>query len=116
MNRTDLAYESGTKLLEHAVGLHERAPESIGVHSVIGAIQFVAIEADRILDFVRNRMNGSAGPRAFRAPSSAAYRTVATDIGSMCKSPVAVVAGLNRQPMIDEVEIDLQRPRADGDR
>ena len=41
--------------LEHAIGLHEDAPEAVGVLRVVGAVRLVLVEGQRIGDLVRRR-------------------------------------------------------------
>ena len=62
-----LAYESGAKYLEDAVGLHQRTPESIDVLGVVGSVLFIVIEADRIFDFIRKRMNAQSNVELFNS-------------------------------------------------
>ena len=53
VDRAALADEARAKLLEDPIGLHEDAPEAVGVLRIVGAVRFVPIEADRIGDLVR---------------------------------------------------------------
>ena len=54
MHRTAFAAKTRPEFLEHAIALHQHAPESIRVFAVIGTVFFVPIERDRVLNLVRH--------------------------------------------------------------
>ena len=60
MHWADLAYESGTKCLEDAIGLYQRTPESIDIFGVVGSVLFIVVETDRMFDFTRKRTNAQS--------------------------------------------------------
>src|SRR5207302_6366618 len=57
MDRAAFAAKPGAKFLKHAVGLNQKAPESIPKFRIVRAMLFVALERNRIWDFVRHGVN-----------------------------------------------------------
>src|SRR5262245_23338166 len=57
MHGTAFATKMRAELLEHAIALHQNAPEPISVLRVIRAMRFVLIEWDRVLNLVRHFVN-----------------------------------------------------------
>src|SRR5215831_2744801 len=58
MNRACLAQEAGSKKLEYAIGLDERAPKAVGGGGVVGGVGAVLRKWDRMGHLVRHLMDG----------------------------------------------------------
>src|SRR5215472_18134096 len=64
MNRARFAQEAGSKKLEYAIGLDERAPKAVGGGGVVGGVGAVLRKWDRIGHLVRHFMDGDRDPNA----------------------------------------------------
>src|SRR5438874_11207165 len=58
MHRAAFPAEARAEILKHAIGLHKNTPKAIRIIAIIRAVRFVALKGNRILDFVRRRVNG----------------------------------------------------------
>ena len=106
-----LADEAGAKLLEDPVSLNQDLPEPDGVLLIVGTVRFVQIERQGIGDFAGRyaqldvKLESVHFLRQLRIERCHRLRPERETAG-------AAVAGLYRQLMGDEVEIDLEGPRA----
>ena len=53
MHRTAFPAEARAKILKHAIGLEKDTPKPVRIIAIIRAMRFIALERNRILDFVR---------------------------------------------------------------
>src|SRR5437762_1089173 len=57
MHRAPLAAEARAEFFQHALGLEQDAPETVGVGGIVGAMLLIAIERSRVDDFVRQKVD-----------------------------------------------------------
>ena len=108
VHRTALAGEPRAEHFQHAVGLHQDPPEPVGVLTIVGAMDLVAIERDRIRHLVRALPNVHV--QAERVELVHEARVERRDRLRLEREPAfSAVARRDDQPVIDEVEIDLER-------
>jgi hypothetical protein len=52
VHRAALAAKTRPELVEYPIGLEEHPPETVGVLAIVGAVNLVLVEADRMREFV----------------------------------------------------------------
>jgi hypothetical protein len=110
MNRTALAAKIRPKLLEDAVALQKDAPEPVRVFGIVGGILLVPLDGNRGIDLVRRRLDLD---RQLELAERAHHLVVKVRDGLRLQTDgfFAVVAGLNSQNMINEIEVYLKNTR-----
>jgi len=104
---TALADETRSKALEHAVALHEHAPEPVDGLSVVGAMHLVPLERNRIGNFVRLCMDPDVHAETMQRLHDLAVKR-GNGLGLECDACDPAVAGRHDEHVIDEIEIDLK--------
>src|SRR6266566_3865879 len=58
MHRTAFPAKARAEILKHAIGLYKDTPKPVRIIAIIRAVGFIALERNRVLDFVRRRVDG----------------------------------------------------------
>ncbi|MGB6769555.1 MAG: hypothetical protein WBE50_15980 [Methyloceanibacter sp.] len=59
MNRTAFAYEGRPEFAHHPCGLNENAPEALGELAVVGGVNMILAETNRVPDLVWQLVNAN---------------------------------------------------------
>ncbi len=111
MHRAYLADVAGPKRLHHPIGLQQCPPESLRVGGIIVHVGSVLLERHRVLDLAWHRPDVHLDPEATQSIHEC--RIEVRDRHRGKREPLdAAVVGRDDQPVVDEVERDLERPRA----
>src|SRR5438477_3244653 len=99
--------EARTEFFEHAIGLDQNAPESIGILGIVRAMLLVAIEWNLIWDFVWQDVDLH---RQFQLVQCAHDRFVEIRDAARLEfdRALSAVAFQNPQLMIDEIETNFE--------
>jgi hypothetical protein len=114
-NRTALAGEAGTKGLEDPVGLQQHAPVAVDALGIIGRMHLILGERDGVRDLVRDRMKADLDPepgQEVHEPPVEVCDRHRPERQSACSA----VAHRDEQPMVDEIEVDLELAQPVRDR
>ena len=115
MHRAALADEAAAEFLEDPVGLHQDSPEPVDVVRIVGAVDLVLVETDRVGNFVRLVMDLHVQAQLahlIHEPGVERSRRLRLQ----CHAGSAAVASLHDQFMVHEIEVDLERRAAVGNR
>src|SRR2546429_7469802 len=111
VHRAALADEAAAEGREDPVRLHQHTPEAIGVFGIVRRVLPVRVERDRVLELVRRRVNlhlqTQLPQRREELWVEIRYRA-----WPQRDRPHGALATLDQEPVVDEVEVDLKRPRA----
>ena len=110
VGRAGLAEEAGAEQLQHPVGLQEGAPEALGLRAVVDAGLRVLGERDRLGHLVGRRVDIN---RRSEFDQRRHHRRIeGRHRHRLQRQDPRVAIGARAQALADEVELDLQRPRA----
>ena len=107
MDGTAFANESRPERLEDSIGLHEDSPEPIGVFRIVCVVRLVLVEAHGIDDLIGSWMDGDRDVESAQLLHETRVEH-SHRLRLQGERAAATVARLDHQPMIDEVEIDLE--------
>src|SRR5271156_3449892 len=112
MDGAGLAEIAGAEQLEEAIHLDERAPEAMCGLGVIGGVDLVLRETDRVREFVRHFVDFHDNAQAAQEFH---HRMVKPGNGLWLERDAAflALAGAGGEAMEDEVELDLEDFGAD---
>ena len=115
VHRTALANESRTETLEHAIALHERAPEPRDGGGIVRTMHFVAIEGNRFDHFVRAAVDVHVEVEPVQRVH---HLSIERRDRLWCERDPGgpAVADGDDERVINEVEIDLEHPQPVRDR
>src|SRR6266566_5047017 len=115
VHRTALTTEPRAEFFKYAIALHKHAPEPICIFAVVGAVIFIAIERDRILNLVGHGVDAHA---QFKMVQRLHYHPVKLRDGKRLEVDclACAIAFLDVQLMIDKIEHNLKRGKASWDR
>ena len=108
MDRTALAEEPSAEFLQHPIGLNEGSPEPPRRVGVVGTVHVVFVERQRVRDLVRDRTDLQSNAERSQQVQVAAVEVRHGLRHERERFPLAV-AGADEQPMIDKIEVDLER-------
>ena len=113
MDGADFAAEAGAKLCEDARRLKQNTPESVRKLGIIGMVNQILVKANRAFDF------DGHGPDAHRyGEAIECGDDLMVEIRDRHRPEreraAGTVAGIDEEPVADEVEIYLQNPYAVG--
>lgn len=115
MHRARLAEKAGPELLEYAIAVHQDLVKPAHRIRVIRCVLRILRKRDRVGDFVRYLVNGDVDSEVFQIGHD--RRVEARDrLTGQRESPLGAVAGRDAERVIDEIEVDLERAVAVGDR
>ena len=107
MDRARLAEEAAAEELEDAIGLDERAPETMGRGAVVGSVGAVERKADRVGNLVRcfvDRYRDAEPVQEIDDPTMEGGNSLRRER----KRPFLATAGASEEAVADEVELDLE--------
>src|SRR4029450_13973546 len=102
MHRTAFATKPRSELLEHAIALHQHAPEYIGVFPIVSAVLFIFIKGDRVYDLVREFVYGYRQMQLIETLHHAAVK-IGNRTRFQFNRPPLAIARLNAQLVIGEI-------------
>src|SRR3954452_17134651 len=115
MHRARLAEKTGAEELEDAIGLDERAPEAMRRGGIVGGVDAVLREADRVRDLVRHLLD-----RDRDAEAAKDFHERSMEVGDGLRlerqRPLLAAAGSRGEAVADEVELELEDLAADRNR
>jgi hypothetical protein len=95
------------KFLEHAVHLQQHPPVPTGVVGVVGGVDLVLAERDRVRHLVWQFMEAYVYVQ-FRKQSHQALVEIRNRHRGQRQAPGLAIAHRHQQPVIDEIEVDLE--------
>src|SRR5947209_20215186 len=108
MHRTAFPAETRAEILKHAIGLQENTPKPIRMIAIIRAVRFIALKRNRLLDFVRRRVNGHRQLQFSQRLHHRAVKICNRTWPQFDRTPPAAAA-VDAQLVIDKIETDLER-------
>ena len=115
MDRATLADEARAEPAENACGLNEYAPEVLGVLAVVGGVDAILAEADRIGNLIGQFVDTDVD-----AKLSEGAHDLGIQIGNRARVELdlrsTAVAGRCPQHVIEEIEVELKAAIAVRDR
>ncbi|MBV8095187.1 MAG: hypothetical protein JO110_18545 [Acetobacteraceae bacterium] len=114
MHRACLAEKPGTKELEDAIGLQERAPEAVGRGGVIASMTSILREADRFEHLVRHLVDRDRDAEAVQEGDRPPME-IGNGLRLERKAPLLAATCAREEAMSDEIELDLEDFAADRD-
>jgi hypothetical protein len=115
MHRARLAEEAGAELLEHPICVDQDLEEATCRVRIVGSMLAVLREPHRVGQLVGHIVDGDVDAEFGECSHDGGIKARDRMPGER-KLPLPAVASGNAQDMIDEVEVDLERPVAVGDR
>jgi hypothetical protein len=115
VDRADLAEKARAEPLEHPVDLEEDAPEAKGGIRIVGGMHPVLTEWDRVRQLVRAAVDSHADVKLGERRHQRVVE-VGNRLRREREAALLAGTGLDQQRMVDEVEIDLERPALVRDR
>src|SRR5205823_9014096 len=115
MDRARLAEKPRAESREHLVDLHQRLPEAGYLPGIIGGMDAVFLERDRVGDLDRRRPEVRIQVQRAQ-PADEFGVEIGHRAGAEGNAVAPAVADIDAQAMIDEVETDLEGARAARDR
>lgn len=114
MDGADLAQEARSKTLQHAIYLDERTPKPVHRIGVVGPMNGVPLEWNRVRDFVWFAIDFSRNSEVVRQFAEALVE-ISHAHWLQYESSSRAVGGGADQAMIYEVEVELHAPTARRD-
>ena len=115
MDRARLADESGAELLHDPVDLHQGAPEPLDRRRVVGPRRGVPLERHGVDELARRRVQVKVDTEVFQLAHDRGVEVGDRAWPERHVTPYAVAAS-DHQPVVDEVEVQLEGPRTVGNR
>src|SRR5436305_12942986 len=107
MHRTAFPAETRAEILKHAIGLDENTPKAIRMIAIIRAVRFIALKRNRLLDFVRRRVNGHRQLQFSQRFHHRAVKICDRSRPQFDRASPAIAAVVARL-VIDKIETDLE--------
>ena len=115
MDRTAFPAEARAKFFEDAIGLNENTPESIRVFRIVSAMLLVAIEWNRIRDFVGQDVDLDGETELIQCDHDCLVK-IGHAPRFQFNRAASAIAFQNTKMMIDEIETNLESVGAVRDR
>ena len=106
VDRTYLAQKAAAEKLEHAIGLDERAPEGMRRVGIIGSMQPIIREADRVLHLVWHFVYANGDPDAVQEIENPAVK-LGNGLRFERMRPLRTPAGADGEAVTNEIELNL---------
>src|ERR1700749_5240660 len=115
VHRACLAEKAGAELLEYRIGVDQNMEKALHRVRIVGGVSVVLRKADRLRYFVRHPVDLDPDTEFGERGERRGEKTRDRFSGQSKLALRAVTVG-NAQDMIKEVEVELERPAAVGDR
>ena len=106
VDRAYLAQKAAAEKLEHAIGLDERAPEGMRRVGIIGSMQPIIREADRVLHLVRHFVYANGDPDAVQEIENPAVK-LGNGLRFERMRPLRTPAGADGEAVTNEIKLNL---------
>ena len=115
MHRAHFAEKTAAEQLEDAIGLNQRAPETIRCGGIVARMDMIFGKADRVRNFIRQLVDGNRDADALQKIPHLGIE-VGNALSAERQRAFHAVAAARDKTMRDEIEFEFEDIVADGHR